>query len=225
MPERYALWPSRLTFLYEGCRRCFYLDVVEDLARPDTPFPAVFDRIDAAMKARFAGRDPADLVDGLPTGRLHTPERTLASEPIRFEDAGVELFFRGRVDALAAFEDGTFGVIDFKTTEPDPDRVRLYARQLRAYAHALEHPAGGESERSPVTRLGLVCVEPTAMRVDEGSYVFEAEPSWHPVERDRDAFRGLLAEVAGLLGRGHPPMPARGCEFCDYRERAQATGL
>lgn len=225
MPERYAVWPSSLAFLYEECKRCFYLDHVEGFQRPRTPFPQVFDRIDDAMKRFFEGRDVDEIAGELPPGTLSVPRSTLVSRPFVPGDLDVELFVRGRLDALAAFDEGGFGVVDFKTTERDPERLERYRPQLEAYAHALEHPAEGSLEQSPVTKLGLVCVEPTGMRISEGSYVFETEPTWHGVDRDPDGFLETMGDVADLLARKRPPMPARDCTFCTYRQRAQQTGL
>jgi hypothetical protein len=56
------------------------------------------------------------------------------------ESAGTGLI-RGKVDVLVECDDGSLGVVDFKTTVPKPDHVATYSRQLHAYAWALEHPA------------------------------------------------------------------------------------
>jgi len=43
----------------------------------------------------------------------------------------------GRIDHLVRFDDGGWGVIDYKTTIHDEVNARKYARQLHAYAWAL----------------------------------------------------------------------------------------
>src|SRR5262245_24913680 len=64
----WRLAPSDFAFLYAQCPYCFVMKVRYGRARPRTPFPSVFSRIDAAMKERyFAGR-AEDLIDGLPAG-------------------------------------------------------------------------------------------------------------------------------------------------------------
>lgn len=50
-------------------------------------------------------------------------------------------FISGRFDIVVSFDDGTYGVIDFKTSNPSKDSALLYSRQLHAYAYALEHSA------------------------------------------------------------------------------------
>ena len=54
--HNWKLSPSDFAFLWEECRRCFYLKVVSDFKRPSTPMPKIFTTIDQLMKQRFAGR-------------------------------------------------------------------------------------------------------------------------------------------------------------------------
>ena len=50
----YKLSPSSLN-LFVNCPRCFYLQVVKKIKRPDTPFPSLPSGMDDALKqkARF----------------------------------------------------------------------------------------------------------------------------------------------------------------------------
>jgi len=57
---------------------------------------------------------------------------------------------------VLAFDDGCYSVMDFKTSTPSRQHVAFYWRQLSAYAYALEHPAAGALQLSPVSKLGLL---------------------------------------------------------------------
>lgn len=51
----FRLAPSDFAFLWEECKRCFYLKAHRQLDRPRAPFPAVFGTIDLGMKRHFRG--------------------------------------------------------------------------------------------------------------------------------------------------------------------------
>ena len=51
----YTLSPSDLTFLWDECKRCFYLKVRENFRRPSAPFPSIFGLIDRLMKDIYLG--------------------------------------------------------------------------------------------------------------------------------------------------------------------------
>ena len=61
---------------------------------------------------------------------------------------------------VICFDDGGFGVVDFKTSAQNSEHIPLHARQLHAYACALEQAAPGRLALSPVRRLGLLVYEP-----------------------------------------------------------------
>lgn len=46
----WRIGPSDLVFLFEECRRCFFLKVTRGVVRPRMPMPKIFTRIDSAMK-------------------------------------------------------------------------------------------------------------------------------------------------------------------------------
>ena len=47
---RWRLSPSDFAFLWEECKRCFYLKVVKEFYRPRSLMPKIFNVIDAQMK-------------------------------------------------------------------------------------------------------------------------------------------------------------------------------
>jgi len=188
--------------------------------------PKIFLRIDAAMKTYFAGKTTAEVTSLLPSGAMDCEERWVRSSSISRPGRSSSCFINGKSDAVVRFDDGSHGVIDFKTSEINQKHVGLYGRQLHAYAYALEHPAPGRPALSPVSRLGLLCVEPRdMMKTPEGDYAYRGRAEWIECPRDESAFLHFIGEVLAVLEMPGPPLAGDGCEWCRYREVARSTGL
>jgi hypothetical protein len=52
--NNFKLTPSDFAFLWEECKRCFYLKVVHGFQRPFGAFPKIFTIIDAQMKNYYS---------------------------------------------------------------------------------------------------------------------------------------------------------------------------
>ncbi len=220
------LSPSDLTFLWDECPRCFFLKYIHGINRPSAPFPAVFGSIDRLMKAQFAGRQASDLDLTLPPGIVGVSEKMVESVPIIFPGHPVSLYVRGKIDAYIGFEDGSYGVVDFKTSEPKKEHIPFYSRQLHAYAYALEHPAPGRLAFSPVTRMGLYVEAPHATLLDATSQIsFNFRSTWLEVPVEGQNFISFLHEVLALLELPEPPPPGDSCEYCQYRQHARVHGM
>jgi hypothetical protein len=219
------LSPSDLTFLWDGCPRCFYLKVALGINRPPVPFPAIFGNIDLLMKRMFADKTTAEVLPALPPGKVILGGKWVESTPIRLQGSEISCFIRGIFDSVLQFDDGSYGVIDFKTSEPNPKHVEFYGRQLRAYAYALEHPAPGKLALSPVSKLGLLCVSPKDIDRDvQGHIRYIGEVTWLEVPRDEAGFMAFLAQVMQVLVAPEPPPAAEKCPFCKYRDEARSHG-
>jgi hypothetical protein len=220
------LSPSDLTFLWDECPRCFYLKHVHGITRPAAPFPAVFGAIDRLMKAQFAGRPASDIDLSLPPGVIDVSEKWVESLPILFPGHSMRLFLRGKIDAFIGFEDGSYGIIDFKTSEPKKEQIPFYSRQLHAYAYALQHPAPGRLAFSPITRMGLYVEAPQATLAATTSQIsFHFRSTWMEVPIDENEFIGFLGRVLALLELPEPPAPGESCEYCQYRQHARQHGM
>jgi hypothetical protein len=220
----WKLSPSDLTFLWDECPRCFYLKVRHQLAQPQRPMAAIYNRIDRAMKLYYRGRRAEDVHHSLPEGVVEFDDRWVESAPYTSENGGHSCYFRGKFDSVIRFADGSYAVIDFKTSEPRPEHVPFYGRQLHAYAYAMEHPAAGGLRLGPVTRLGLVCIEPDALeRSDDGRMALLGQATWLEIPRDDAAFFAFVEEVLARLAGDAPPPADPRCLWCRYREAARAT--
>ena len=121
------------------------------------------------------------------------------------------------------FDNGAWGLIDYKTTAVGQGKAAKYSRQLHAYAWALERAAPEAVGLAPITRMGLLCLEPSALLsfAQGDAATVELRPVWVEVRRDDERFERFLRRVVEVLARPHPPRPASGCSCCTYlRERS-----
>jgi hypothetical protein len=220
------LSPSDLTFLWDECPRCFYLKYIHGINRPAAPFPAIFGAIDRLMKAQFAGRPASDLDPSLPPGLVSVTEQWIESVPVTLPGHTLSCFLRGKLDALIGFEDGSYGVVDFKTSEPKPAQIPFYSRQLHAYAYSLEHPAPGRLGLSPISILGLFVEAPHATLAATTSDIsFHFRSTWMEVPLRIDGFLSFLNQVLALLELPEPPPAGEKCSYCQYRQHAREHGM
>ncbi len=223
MPTPWKLSPSDLTFLWDECPRCFYLKVVHKFNRPASPFPSIFGKIDLLMKTFFEGKSTQAMHPGLPPGKVLYGEKWVESQPISLPGRSAQAFLRGKFDTVVGFEDGSYGVIDFKTSTPKPEHVEFYGRQLHAYAHALENPAAGKFALAPISVLGLVVLEPVDLVEDPtGNGIFKNRLTWVPVPRDDAAFFHFMDLILSVLEQPEPPAPNEDCVWCKYRQQVRA---
>jgi hypothetical protein len=220
------LSPSDLTFLWDECPRCFYLKHIHKITRPSAPFPSVFGAIDRLMKAHFAGRSASEIDPFLPAGVISVSEKWVESVPINLAGHSLSVFLRGKTDAMLGFDDGSYGVVDFKTSEPKPSHIPFYSRQLHAYAYALEHPAPDKLHLSPISRLGLLVEAPHATWVESTEEInFHFTSTWMEIPYAEDGFLRFIDLVVTLLELPEPPPAGENCDYCRYRQHAREHGM
>ena len=216
----YKLSPSDLTFSYEGCKRCFYQKVVNNIAQPSIPLPSIFSKIASLLKNHYDGKPTSELHIDLPPGIVSHGEKWVRSQTIQLPNHDATCYISGRFDIVVSFDDGSYGVIDFKTSKPSKDSARMYSRQLHAYAYALEHPAPRKSALSPITKLGLLYFYPDNINqnsIDRLNY--GAEIVWVEVEKDEQAFLSFIDKVLDVLELPEAPEHSLNCQWCNYISR------
>jgi len=125
---------------------------------------------------------------------------------------------------VLSFDDGSYGVIDFKTSNPSKESANMYSRQLHAYAYALEHPAPGKLALSPVTKLGLLYFYPD--NINQNSVVrlnYGAEIVWMEVEKDEQGFLSFIDEVLDVLELPEAPVHSPSCQWCGYTAKLNSA--
>lgn len=220
----WKLSPSDFAFLWEECKRCFYLKVVKGFQRPRGAMPKIFTAIDRQMKEHFRGKSTADFAPALPPGLVSHSDEWVKSVSIGFQGRSSACFLRGILDTVIKFDEGGYAVIDFKTSQTKEEHIRLYGRQLHAYACALEHAAPGSLALQPIRKIGLLVFEPEAFSHRPGEEAtLRGGLTWIEIPRDDEAFMSFLDEVLEVLEQPDPPPAAPGCEWCRYREVSRET--
>ncbi|MFN2641271.1 MAG: PD-(D/E)XK nuclease family protein [Actinomycetota bacterium] len=216
MAKLFKVNPSDFAFLWDECQRCFYRKVVLGITRPRTPMAKVFILIDGLMKRFYLGAPTSSLSPTLAAGRIEAGDMWLRSKPIEIEGHGASCYIVGRPDSIIAFEDGSYGVIDFKTSRSKDNHVALYSRQLHSYGYALENPAPRAEGLYPITTYGLHCVTPISMGGNGAGLSFEMEAIWIPIEKEENKFLEFMDEVLTVLERRTPPDAGEECLYCRY---------
>jgi len=207
----YKLSPSELTFLYEGCKRCYYLKVVRKIPQPSIPLPAIFTKISKRTE---------ELHPALPPGIVKYGEQWVTSQPIQLPGHEDTCFIRGRFDIVVEFDDNSYGIIDFKTGSPNEKSHNLYSRQLHAYAYALEHPAPRALSLSPVSKMGLLYFCPSKVSQQNTEWLsYDAEIHWAEIKKDEQGFLNFVGGALDVLESSEPPEPSPDCPWCCYTER------
>jgi hypothetical protein len=227
VPPCYKLTPSMLTYLWDNCPRCFWMLARQGLYRPQMPMPSVFSKYHRMLSRYFIGQDTALLSPSLPPGRCLATEARVKSEPLWLPGCDEACYLLGRLDHLIRFDDGSWGVVDYKTIEPGAAQVARYRRQLHAYAWALERAAPDGLHLKPVTRLGLLCLDPVRLtRLAPGEEALVAlRPQWIEIERNDAAFERFLGQVLRLIAEPEAPASSPQCPCCAYFARRQEISL
>lgn len=221
----YRLSPSDLTFLYEGCKRCFVLKVKHGIPQPSIPIPGVFSIISALQKNYYSDKRTESFCPLLPPGVVRHGEKWVRSRTRSIPGSNSSFYINGRFDIVAELDDGSYAVMDFKTGNPNEESAVMYSRQLHAYAMALEDPAEGSLHLAPVTRLGLLYFTPDTCNLGETArQALEGNLKWVEIERDDTSFLHFIYDAVNLLDGPLPPAEHETCDWCRYTERISVLG-
>ena len=207
------LSPSSLNYEDRRCDRCF-AEAANGESWPQGPFPGIFAKLDSQQRRYFTDRSTSDIDPTLPPGTLHNGGR-VQSAPHTI--GGVDFTIRGSMDALLRFDNGSVGVVDFKSSTASPQLGDAYRPQLAAYQWALSRPASGDPEE--VSVAGLLVFAPESMVDTEQGRAYLVSTTWIPVEIEDGWFENFLGRIAPLIQEPKEAPSKTDCEWCSLRTR------
>lgn len=212
----YKLSPSDFAYLYQECKRCFYLKLKAQIYRPRGIFPGVFSTINTMVQGDLVGKDLRDLSSDFEEGEIVNQEGWVESEVI----PGTSLFIKGKYDLLVKNPDDTYTLVDLKISRPDEEKIEVYQTQLWAYKYAIEHPKTVDPLK--ISKLALLVFYPKSVEFDDGHVEIDFPPLWMEVPINDEEFMKFVKEVDDLLA-GPLPEADEECEWCRYREIGKAV--
>ena len=205
--------PANINYEDRRCDRCTG-ESYNGEHWPKGLFAGIFAKLDSQQRRYFSGRSTADIDSSLPAGVIENGGR-VESAPISV--GSVDFTLRGNMDALIRFDDGTVGVVDYKSTTANPDLADAYRPQLAAYTWALEHPASGEAQ--VVTAAGLLVFAPEEMVDTDLGRAYLVSATWIPVEIPDGWFEDFLGRLEPLIESPRSASSDPNCGWCDLRRR------
>ena len=208
-----TLSPSSLNYEDRRCDRCFG-EALNGESWPDRPFPGIFSKLDSYQRRYFTGRPTSDVDSSLPPGTVHNGTR-VRSTPLTVD--GVDFVIRGSMDALIRFDDGTVGIVDYKSSTAHPGLVDAYRPQLAAYRWAVSSPE--TCEPRTVSAAGLFVFSPESLVDTDHGRAYQVSSTWLPVEIDDDWIEAFLKRLAPLVEAPGDVPSSPDCGWCDIRDR------
>ena len=215
---RFRLSPSSLN-LFEDCGRCFWLDLVKGVPRPQGIFPSLPSGVDRVLKEHFdsfmrRGLLPPELGrEGLDGCKLFSDEPLLAEwrnnfRGIKYFDGDSGVMLRGAVDNLMTNGEKLV-VLDFKTRgyPLKEDTAHHYQDQMNCYNFLLRKNGFATEDYAY-----LLFYMPGKI-MENGHFEFTTQLVKMPtdVSHAENLFRKAIATLDGA-------MPAAGdeCEYCAW---------
>ena len=219
-----VLAPSDLDYLPQKCPRCFVLKKKYNIATNCYP-PPVFSNFDVIQQQYFKYKDLSYVSDDFPNGKImkqtELPGRIISS--ILKDKKGRSFQLGGRPDIVIKFDDMKygFGIIDFKTTNIDPNKSQKYKFQLEAYAQIFTHP--GETKKTKTPKLGPINVmgvlqffPQEIFSHDRNQCDLQMRMAYSPLQRDENNFYEHITKILDILEPDHLPNFTNECGECNF---------
>lgn len=212
----HKLSPSRLN-LFLDCTRCFWLENIKGIFRPDGVFPSLPSGMDIAIKAHFdrfrkLGELPPE-IKGKVVGKLLGDEELITKmrdwKTFSFEDKEMGVIFRGGLDDCLVHESAHIP-IDFKTRgfKLEEDSSGYYQNQLDCYALLLE--------KNGFKQPGFAYLVYYIVKEVKKNGAVKFDIRVVKIDTDSKRAMDLLRKAVEVLN-GPMPEPSDECEFCRWR--------
>ena len=214
--------PSDLCFLFDESPWGFYCKYREGIPRVPGVFPRIFSIIDELMKKKFTGVNLSEINPNLPNGMVSHADSWVMSTPIINPDyPDIEIVLRGKIDSIVSHEDGSYSVIDFKTSEINPVYLEKYKLQLSSYAYSILNCDDRRSlSLKNVDKIGLMIFEPDGFAADKNDRAgLKGSLKYINYQYNEDEFLSFIKNQVIPLLAGPQPKPSLSDEHWLYLKR------
>ena len=228
--------PSSLTYI--NCKRCFYLSYNYGI-NYSGGFPGVFSTFDISHKKRFQNLSTKEMFSKLPDGKFY---KTVNAEDAKIrkknqeaqfkemelpsfiksailkDNKSREFFLAGKPDLVVKFDNGTYGILDFKTTSED-DKTQAYKHQLEAYAQIFQTPGSTGIAKTPklfpISYMGLIQFTPKDIfEHNDLNYKQNFNINHYQLNRNKNDFYNHITSLIDIIVEKKIPAFNSRCSIC-----------
>ncbi len=221
MTDQIKLSPSTINLMLE-CPRCFYLQIIKKIRRPDRPFPSLPSGMDKILKEHFdrfmeKNQLPPEIKEHCKEYKLFNNKELLNTwrnnfKGIQFLDKKSNILLRGAVDNILV-KGKKLIVLDYKTRgyPLKEDTHEHYISQLDLYNFLLRKNNFQTQDYSY-----LLFYYPNKV-TKTGEVIFDTKI----IKIKTDPKRGekLFKRAIEILQLEKPPKADKDCGFCKYLEK------
>jgi len=209
--KQITIAPSDFAFLFDESPWAFHQKYVSGIKRPPLILPKIFNVIDSAIKNKYANEDFTKISSGLPAATLRTSDKWIKSKPIINPKYDISVQIIGKIDGYLEYVDGSFAIVDFKTSEINEKYAGKYNRQLHSYCYGVTHPDNSNClSLSNLADPGLLVFHPNEFSIDYNCKArLLGDLKWQKFNLDLEWFESFIKdEVIPLLSGPEPQPPA-----------------
>ena len=203
------LSPSDLAFLYEESKWGFHSKYISGIKRPPVILPKIFTLIDSFIKNKYIGQNLKMINKNLPDASLAHNDEWVESKAIYNENyPDICIKIRGKIDAVLDFGDGSYSVVDFKTSEISESYLEKYRKQLHCYSYAVLNAEVNKFTLSNLRNTGLLVFEPNEFFIDYNDKAgLKGSFKWVEFDLNLDDFESFIKNDLIPLLAGPEPKP------------------
>ena len=216
----YKISPSSINLMLE-CPRCFYLQIVKSIKRPETPFPSLPNGMDKILKEHFdrfmeKGLLPPEIRENkeCKSCKLFSDKEKLKiwrnnKKGLEYEQDGILL--RGAIDNILV-KGKKLIVLDYKTRgfPLKEDTHKHYQAQMDLYNFLLK-----ENGYNPEDYSYLLFYYPNKV-LETGEVIFDTVLK--KIKTSAEDGERLFLKAIKII-KGEMPQSSEDCGFCGWREK------
>jgi len=208
--------PSSLDYALK-CKRCLWLGYKG--IKHDSFFPPIFNAFDIIQKKFLVTQSVKLMSSALDDGRIMTELNGLIGSSTLTDNRGRKFIVSGRTDIVVEFNTRPkkYGIIDLKTTNINPSKVKNYKLQLESYATIFENPNSKTPKLSNINELGLYLFEPKEItKISDGVCDMKFETLYLKGNRCYDDLIVRVTDIIDVCLNKEPPDYNLGCSSCKF---------
>jgi len=208
--------PSSLDYALK-CKRCLWLGYKG--IKHDSFFPPIFNAFDIIQKKFLVTQSVKLMSSALDDGRIMTELNGLIGSSTLTDNRGRKFIVSGRTDIVVEFNTRPkkYGIIDLKTTNINPSKVKNYKLQLEGYATIFENPNSKTPKLSNINELGLYLFEPKEItKISDGVCDMKFETLYLKGNRCYDDLIVRVTDIIDVCLNKEPPDYNLGCSSCKF---------